>query len=847
MHKEFMKRYASVLCMLLLAVGCFSLAAQGAELVPAQGANISGVVKAPANSTGSVSKPVAGAAVELYLTATASVAESSAMPGTWTATTNSAGEFGFRNLRAGQYKLIIKAAGYVVLQQSVSLIAGQSLALALTLQPIKVSTGAILTGTVTNANSQAPIARACIVLNPALQAALLPQPLPTAQTNAAGVYRIEGLRGGLYHVAVRAEGFTPLQRDVEVTTGQLTLANFALVPMNSTTSGDVTGHVRDAATSVPLEGVRVHFHRLPAQPVVLDARVREKQRSAQLPPETSDYVVTAADGSYAIDEIPVGPYQLAAETRYYCPQVKLVTVTSTQTAVADFALKARVQGNGNLLGTVYTLVQPTSSTATTDGATTVPVAGARVRVTVLGDLSTLAGQTPGVVYGETVTDAQGHYEIDAIPAGPRQVVATLDGYRPTQRGVYIEPNANTTANLLLLPIPVRAKGALSGTAYDSATSAPLAGVEVSLQPRGKQIHTLSQAPNEALRAVTGDDGAYAFASLAVGTYDVRFAKSGYRPARKTAAITAEATTVCDASLSPRIQPQLGWVTGHVVSTTSNSLPLAGVVIHAMPDSAAQLKPHSVPDAVTDTQGAYQLALPEGTYRVVAVKAGFNTGLQSATVTANAATVADFALTPIAGYGAVEGDVTDALTSTPLAGVRLALTLNGAAPASDLNKPFALTDAAGHYRIEHVPEGARYVLAVKAGYWADTRGVAVEVGQTATLNFELLPREEAETTVTVQVLNDHGKQINAARVRIAVLDQLAAGDGLDPWIAATDMSGRAKITRVPQGTWVVQASADGCLAQSAELTTTAKSSAITYTIILKTDETQNAVRNWMMFE
>jgi hypothetical protein len=89
------------------------------------------------------------------------------------------------------------------------------------------------------------------------------------------------------------------------------------------------------------------------------------------------------------------------------------------------------------------------------------------------------------------------------------------------------------------PQPVQ--GTVSGTVADALTSAPLAGVSITLSKQGSTIAT----------GTTGTDGTYTLTAPAAGGYSAAFSKSGYITSTFDAiTITANAATTLNAVLSP---------------------------------------------------------------------------------------------------------------------------------------------------------------------------------------------------------------------------------------------------------------------------------------------------------
>ena len=67
----------------------------------------------------------------------------------------------------------------------------------------------------------------------------------TTTTDAAGKYAFSNLSPNPYHVAVEAQGFQPLGRDVDVRTGVPITVDLTLALAVATTSVEVVGHAED--------------------------------------------------------------------------------------------------------------------------------------------------------------------------------------------------------------------------------------------------------------------------------------------------------------------------------------------------------------------------------------------------------------------------------------------------------------------------------------------------------------------------------------------------------------------------------------------------------------------------
>jgi hypothetical protein len=158
-------------------------------------------------------------------------------------------------------------------------------------------------GTVTDAATGAPIAGASIAIAPAGR---------QLTTRSDGSYSSR-LVPGSYTVQASRFGYRPATASVEVAAGGFATADLQLVRVPS---GSITGTATLDESGHGIPGITVTVLGVP---VDLSA-------------------VTGTDGSYTIDGVPEGSYQVAAESpRFQAPPPAEVTVVAGQPAVADFA------------------------------------------------------------------------------------------------------------------------------------------------------------------------------------------------------------------------------------------------------------------------------------------------------------------------------------------------------------------------------------------------------------------------------------------------------------------------------------------------------------------------------
>lgn len=154
-------------------------------------------------------------------------------------------------------------------------------------------------------------------------------------------------------------------------------------------------------------------------------------------------------------------------------------------------------------GTVYGVV--------TDNGT--PVADATVKLF----------DNTGLPFKHTLTDAEGQYSMDGIPAASYTISAVSTGYRLSPAvGVTLSGGDTTEVNFALTPDTTLSLGAIAGvlTTLVEEKVVPLAGAKI----------TLTNSTNTVVATTyTVADGEFAFYDVADGIYTVISTADGYRP------------------------------------------------------------------------------------------------------------------------------------------------------------------------------------------------------------------------------------------------------------------------------------------------------------------------------
>jgi hypothetical protein len=202
--------------------------------------------------------------------------------------------------------------------------------------------------------------------------------------------------------------------------------------------------------------------------------------------------------------------------------------------------------------------------------------------------------------------------------------------------------------------------------------------------------------------------------------------------------------------------------GGTVTDAVTFLPIQGAHVMLRPSQVPDLKAGRSADgggmwlhAVTDADGNYLIQnVPVGTYDGRAMMFGYlPSDPQTVVVNEGTLTQAYFALEPLT-FGSLEGTVTDASTTLPIAGVFVVACrfgFDGPMPGEAMAKGMAMekgggggwnvamTDENGFYRFDQLPAGTWTVRAFKWGYLVGVAEVTISEGQTTFQDFALTPR------------------------------------------------------------------------------------------------------------
>ena len=309
-------------------------------------------------------------------------------------------------------------------------------------------------------------------------------------------------------------------------------------------------------------------------------------------------------------------------------------------------------------------------------------------------------------------------------------------------------------------IPCRGYGTLTGKVTDAVTGNAIAGATISYSGASTQ---------------TDISGSYTLPKAPLGTDQLTVAAPGYTGQSQSITVSPAATTTTGFNLAPLA----GSVSGVVTDAASGAL-LAGATVS-----------YSGGQATTDSSGAYTLTgITEGTYDVIASAPGYAAQTQSVTVGPGQAASQNFALAPF-GVGTVQGQVTDAVTGSPVAGATVSY-VGGT----------ATSDSGGMYTLASLPDGNSTVTATRSGYTDQSAVVVIATGSTTNQDFALAPLPGSIKGVVTDSVT--GAKIGGAAV------SYSGG------AATTDSAGAYSLTGVTEGSYAVSVSAAGYNPQSPQV-------------------------------
>jgi hypothetical protein len=393
-----------------------------------------------------------------------------------------------------------------------------------------------------------------------------------------------------------------------------------------------------------------------------------------------------------------------------------------------------------------------------------PLAGAEATLylAVKGLPGAEAGWRRGAV-GRTGPDGQAR-----LPAfaGPYLVAVRMRGLAAGRAGVVRPEGQEVTAVEVALAPAATLSGKVTGP---DGRPVP---ARIGALPLLEDARDAGAPAEETATAGAGADGAFRLDGLAPGTYALRVDSPGLHPLLLPRVAVPRA-----GPLDLRLE-RLATASGEVLDPGGH--PVSGAVVRAASSDHAA-------EAVTGSDGRFELGLPAGGYQLVATR-----GDEAATLPApltlapgGSARGLDLRLVPAA---TLEGAVGRG-RGAAVAGAQVAVRRHGARAVVAR----ATTDGAGRFRIGHLAPGGWDVLVAAQGLGPGlAEGVTLAPGQRFPLTVSLGGLGAVEGSVT----DPRGQPLASARVRV-----VSRGGGLAgalPLEARTDFEGRYRLTGVEAG-------------------------------------------------
>lgn len=265
-----------------------------------------------------------------------------------------------------------------------------------------------------------------------------------------------------------------------------------------------------------------------------------------------------------------------------------------------------------------------------------------------------------------VTDSSGRFEINGLPTGTVEVVATKDLYMEYRAQIFAVSGENP------LRIELRGESRIVGTVLSSDSMNPI-DAEVSLGFTS---------------SATGPNGSYSLDGLVPGTFTVEFTANGFQTHRESVTLSSGEETTVDVLLEPA-----GKVVG--VVEDENGMRLSDVLVST-----------DVNIALSDATGSYELTgLSSGSVEVIYAKNGFDPLVRDVNIMSGAPTTANVTMA-IGGTGTFRGTVIGANSGQPVANAQVLL--------SGPSSPSFTTSSDGEFEFIDIPAGL-----YTASVWGDT--------------------------------------------------------------------------------------------------------------------------------
>ena len=312
-----------------------------------------------------------------------------------------------------------------------------------------------------------------------------------------------------------------------------------------------------------------------------------------------------------------------------------------------------------------------------------------------------------------LTDSEGNFKLNSLPAGTYTITATYPGYKSAVRtGVIV--SVGNDINIGLLSISEKATYSITGYCVLAGMQSGFEGTNVLLQSTTDSSYTRS--------TTTNIEGNYVLSDLDKGIYLLTFSRSGFVTNNSVSVDVGYSTVTLVETVA--LQTNVGTVTGNVILESAESNEGISILVKSDNDSDISYS------TVTDSKGHFAIAgvLP-GTYRVQATKGGYNTGISDPFIVSSGitSTPADMQLSislrSLYGEVSLEG-------KTDCTGVRITAT-----KTTNITEIYsALSNIDGFYALSGMTPGD-YILSYSYEGYRSYTSSSVSLSETSSLNLD----------------------------------------------------------------------------------------------------------------
>ncbi|MEI2325688.1 carboxypeptidase regulatory-like domain-containing protein [Priestia megaterium] len=635
-----------------------------------------------------------------------------------TVVTDELGNYSVTNLPQGNQKIIVTAPGFATQLGGVILTPGQ---VATGTNFILTANVGSITGQIVSAATGTPIIGAIAVVR---TVAGIPVVVASTTTDEVGNYTVTGLQPGSYEITGSATDFALNTVGAIVVSDQVTQADITLSPL----AGTISGNIIDIQGS-PVTGPNIQLRVFDQSGLLLQT------------------LVAQSDGSFLINNLPPGSYQLTI----LAPNFEATTVGAVVAA-----------------GQITTLTVPlTPNPGTIRGQVINEVTGDAVTNAIISITN-----INGLPIGSAVTDSNGNFSIPNLPPTTVTVSAVAPDFGSSSRSVILTSGETVITTLSLAPNP----GTINGIITSEQTGEVIVGATI-------QIFDFTSALIATV--VSDSNGSYQFVGLTPGLYQVVSSAKNFGSSVRDAQVFSNQTTTGNFSLAPNP----GSIFGALVNEQTGEF-IVGATIVVRQFSPTGPIVQTIP---TDSSGQFTvLNLEPGTYTVTAYNPNF--GTQSATVLVQSNVLSTVSLTLTPNPGTIEGQITSVQTGTPLVDTQVRVIDNNGALVAVIQ-----TDINGNYSLQGLKPGTYTIVFLNTAFQSQTFGFTVGAGDVYTLNAALEPNPGFITGTVFD--SQSGTTLAGAAV------QVFPSQSLIPIASAvTDQSGSYNVIGLEPGEYTVVANA-----------------------------------------